>query len=118
MDQDLTEELSSSESSASEDEDCGNESEDTGKRWSWDPYMGMKPSCRHGCGSDNEVNLEVEDNLPYGTATEVNSSMVELMWDTYWNCLTRKVAEWAVCKQKLHCRIAPEAIMLVHAVVN
>ena len=41
----------------------------------------MKPSCQHGCRSDNEVNLEVEDNLPYGAATEVNSGMVELMWD-------------------------------------
>ena len=81
MDQDLTEELSSSESSASEDEDCGNESEDTGKRRSWEPHMGMKPSRRHGCGSDNEVDLEVEDDLPYGAATEVNSGMVELMWD-------------------------------------
>jgi len=81
MDQDLTEELSSSESSASEDEDCGNESEDTGKRRSWDPHAGMKPSCRHGRGSDDEVDLEVEDDLPYGAATEVNSGMVELMWD-------------------------------------
>jgi len=81
MDQDLTEELSSSESSASEDKDCSNESEDTGKQQSWDPHVGMKPSCQHGCGLDNKVNLEVEDDLPYGTATEVNSAMVELIWD-------------------------------------
>ena len=118
MDQDLTEELSSSESSASEDEDCGNESEDTGKRRSWEPHMGMKPSRRHGCGSDNEVDLEVEDDLPYGAATEVNSGMVELMWDAYQNHLTRKAAEWAVHKQKSHRRIAPEAMMSVHTIVN
>jgi len=118
MDQDLTEELSSSESSASEDEDCGNESKDTGKRQSWDPHTGMKPSRQHGCGSDNEVDLEVEDDLPYGTATEVNSSMVELMWDAYRNRLTRKAAEWVVRKQKSHRCIAPEAMMSVHAVVN
>jgi len=81
MDQDLTEELSSSESSASEDEDCGNKSKDTRKQWSWDPHAGMKPLHQHGHRSDDEVDLEVEDDLPYGAATEVNSGMVELMWD-------------------------------------
>jgi len=83
----------------------------TGKQRSWDPHTGMKPSRRHGCGSDNEVDLEVEDDLPYGAATEVNSGMVELMWDAYRNHLTRKAAEWAVRKQKSHRRIAPEANM-------
>jgi len=41
----------------------------------------MKPSCRHGRVSDDEVNLEVEDDLPYGADTEVNSRMVDFMWE-------------------------------------
>jgi len=83
MDQDLTEELyASSESSDSEDDSgSGNESEDTGNRRSWDPHAGMKPSRRHGRALDDEVDLEVEDDLPYGADTEVNSGMVDFMWE-------------------------------------
>jgi len=82
MDQDLTEELYfSTESSDLEDEDSGNESKDTGNQWSWDLHAGMKLSCQHGHASDDEVDLEVKDDLPYGAATEVNSAMVELMWE-------------------------------------
>ena len=82
MDQDLTKELYfSTESSDLEDKDSSNESEDTRNRQSWDLHTGMKPSCRHGHISDDEVDLEVKDNLPYGAATKVNSAMVKLMWE-------------------------------------
>ena len=83
MDQDLIEEIYvSSESSDSEDDsDSNSESEDTGNRRSWDPHAGMKPSRRHGRMSDDEVDLEVEDELPYGADTEVNSAMVDLLWE-------------------------------------
>ena len=39
----------------------------------------MKPSCQHGYGSEDEVNLE--DELPYSAAIKVNSAMVNLMWE-------------------------------------
>ena len=72
-DQDLIEEIYvSSESSDSEDDsDSDSESEDTGNRRTWDPHAGMKPLHRHGRASDDEVDLEVEDELPYGADTEL-----------------------------------------------
>ena len=81
MDEDLIEELfSSPESSDLEsNEDDGNESEDTGKQWHWDLHVGMKPSCRDGCRSDDEA--DPEDELSHGTTVEVNSDIVNLMWD-------------------------------------
>ena len=81
MDEDLFEELFSSPESSDLDSDAGSgdESEDTRNRWSWGPHAGMKPSHRHGYGSEDEVNLE--DELPYGAAIEVNSAMVNLMWE-------------------------------------
>ena len=81
MDEDMFEELFSSPESSDLDSDAGSgdESEDTGNRRSWDPHAGMKPSRWHGYGSEDEVNLE--DELPYGAAIEVNSAMVNLMWE-------------------------------------
>jgi hypothetical protein len=83
MDNDLFEELyASSESSDIKGEpDNGNESEDTGNRCHWDPHVSMKPSCQHGRGSDDEVDLEFEEDLPYGTNKAVNNAMVNLMWN-------------------------------------
>jgi len=76
--QDLFEELFSS--SDSEDKsDSGNQSEDTGKRWNWDPHAGIKPLRRHGHALEDEVDLE--DDLPYGAATKVNNTMVDLIWE-------------------------------------
>jgi len=37
----------------------------------------MKPSCQDGYTLDDELNLE--DDLPYGTGIEVNGAMVDLM---------------------------------------
>jgi len=81
MYEDLFEELFSSPESSDLDSDTGSgdESEDTGNRRSWDPHAGMKPSHRHGYGSEDEVDLE--DELPYGAAIKVNSAMVNLMWE-------------------------------------
>jgi len=43
--EDMNEDLTSSEPSDLDgDPDSGNESEDTGTRWHWDPHAGMKPA--------------------------------------------------------------------------
>jgi hypothetical protein len=41
----------------------------------------MKPSHWHGHGSDDEVDLEFEEDLPYGADKVVNNAMVNLMWN-------------------------------------
>ena len=64
-------------SNSDRDPDTGNESEDTGERWHWDPHAGMKPSHHDGYASDGEV--ELVGNLPYGTSIEVNIAMIDLM---------------------------------------
>jgi len=81
MDEDLFEELFSSPESSDLDSNTGSsdKSEDTRNWQSWDPHAGMKPSCWHRYGSEDEVDLE--DKLPYGAAIEVNSAMVNLMWE-------------------------------------
>jgi len=79
MYKDLFEELFSSPEPSDCDPDSGDESEDTGNRWKWDPHAGMKPSCQHGHVSDDEVDLEVK--LPYGADAKVNDAMVNLMWE-------------------------------------
>jgi hypothetical protein len=83
MDDDLFEELyASSESSDIKGEPGnGNESEDTRNQHHWDPHVGMKPSRQHGHGSDDEVDLEFEEDLPYGANKAVNNAMVNLMWN-------------------------------------
>lgn len=76
MHQDLT--AASPESSDfNSDSDSGSDIEDTGNRRNWDPHAGMKPSCRDGCASDGKVNLE--GDLPYGGAIEVNGAMIDMM---------------------------------------
>jgi hypothetical protein len=52
---------------------------DTGDPKLWDPHAGLKPSKHDGCASDGEV--EIEDDLPYGGAREVNGAMVDMMLD-------------------------------------
>jgi hypothetical protein len=53
------------------------EGPDIGDCTLWDPHAGMKPSQFDGCGSDGE--LELDDELPYGGAIEVNVPMVDMM---------------------------------------
>lgn len=80
MNEDPTKEWRSASPESSDldgDSDSRNESEDTGKRWHWDPHTGMKPSCRDGYASDGEV--ELEGDLPYGASIEVNIAMIDLM---------------------------------------
>jgi hypothetical protein len=45
----------------------------------WDPHASLKPSKCDGCALDGEV--EIEDNLTYGGAREVNGVMVDMMLD-------------------------------------
>jgi hypothetical protein len=40
----------------------------------------MKPSCQHGHGSDDKVDLEFERDLLYGANKVVNNAIVDLMW--------------------------------------
>ena len=81
MDDDLFEELcaSSGPSNFEGNPDNSNESEDTRIRHHWDPHVGMKPSRQHGRGSDDEVDLKFEEDLPYGADKEVNNAIVNLM---------------------------------------
>ena len=82
MDEDLIEEWSSSSESSDLEEDSGSDNKsNTGNQRNWDPHVGMKPSCRYGHASDDKVNLEVEEELPYGANTKVNSAMLEFMWE-------------------------------------
>ena len=50
---------------------------DTGDPELWDPNAGSKPSPQDNWGPDGEV--EVEEDLPYGGAREVNSAMINMM---------------------------------------
>ena len=52
---------------------------DTGDPKLWDPHAGLKPSEHDGCVLDGEV--EIDDDLPYGGAREVNGAMVDMMLD-------------------------------------
>jgi hypothetical protein len=55
------------------DSDCSN----TGDPELWDPNVGSKPSLQDNWRLDGEV--EVEEDLPYGGAKEVNSAMIDMM---------------------------------------
>ena len=50
---------------------------DTGDPELWDPNAGLKPSPQDDWGLDGEV--EVEEDLPYGGAREMNSAMIDMM---------------------------------------
>src|SRR6266851_7341532 len=69
---------------------------DTGNPKLWDPHAGMKPSKRDGHALDGEV--EIEDNLPYGGAKEVNSAMVDMMLDL--GDYDERDAEWLPPKEQ------------------
>ncbi len=60
------------------DDDNDNPS-DTGDPKLWDPHAGLKPSQLDGRASDGEV--EIEDDLPYGGAKELNGTMIDMMLD-------------------------------------
>jgi hypothetical protein len=49
----------------------------TGDPELWDPNVGLKPSPQDDWGPDGEV--EVEEDLPYGGAREVNSAMIDMI---------------------------------------
>lgn len=59
-----------------EPSDGGDES-DTGPAELWDPHTGLKPSELDGEASDGDV--DIEDDLPYGGALEVNDAMIEMI---------------------------------------
>jgi hypothetical protein len=61
----------------------GDES-DTGPAKLWNPHSGLKPSEEDGEASDGDVDME--DDLPYGTAFEVNGEMVEMIVDLEDDC--------------------------------
>jgi hypothetical protein len=64
--------------------------DDTGTHELWDPHAGLKPSPLDDCASD--ANIEMENDLPYGADTELNSAMVDMIidlddgneWDLEW----------------------------------
>ena len=64
--------------------------EETGDPTLWDCHAGMKALQLDDCALDEE--LEMEDELPYGGANEVNSRMVNMLvdleehdaWDDEW----------------------------------
>jgi hypothetical protein len=60
-----------------ENVDDNDDPSDTGNPELWDPHAGLKPSQLDGCALDGEV--EIEDNLPYGGARELNGVMVDMM---------------------------------------
>ena len=60
------------------DDDNDNPS-DTGDPKLWDPHAGLKPSQLDGRASDGEV--EIEDDLPYEGAKELNGVMIDMMLD-------------------------------------
>jgi len=62
-----------------ENVDDDDDPSDTGNPELWDPHAGLKPSRLDGCASDGEV--EIEDDLPYGGARELNGAMVDMMLD-------------------------------------
>jgi hypothetical protein len=52
---------------------------DTGALDDWDPHAGLKPSALDECGSD--VDVEMEDDLPYGEEDEIRGILVDMMVD-------------------------------------
>jgi len=78
---------------------------DTGDPTLWDPHVGMKPSELDDCASDGE--LELEDDLPYGGAIEVNDSMLDMMFDLHddnkWLPLREQIKVDARIKGKFAC---------------
>jgi len=78
---------------------------DTGDPTLWDPHAGMKPSELDDCASDGE--LELEDDLPYGGAIEVNDPMLNMMFnlhdDDKWLPLRERIKADARIKGKFAC---------------
>ncbi|SRR6266581_1114724 len=59
-----------------EESDDGDES-DTGPAGLWNPRSGLKPSELDGEASDGDV--DIEDDLPYGAAFELNNAMIQMI---------------------------------------
>jgi hypothetical protein len=53
--------------------------DDIGTHELWDPHAGLKPSPLNDCASD--ANIKMEDDLPCGADTELNSAMVDMIID-------------------------------------
>ena len=49
----------------------------TGDPELWDPNIGLKPLQQDNWGPDGE--MQVEEDLPYGGAREVNSAIIDMM---------------------------------------
>ena len=58
-------------------DDNDNNPSDTGDPKLWDPYAGLKLLQLDGHMLDGEV--EIEDDLPYGGAKELNGTMIDMM---------------------------------------